>query len=139
MNAVAKVQQTRPAAVRMLIAIGARLDIAALARQCAEPEPVRWYPGYVRNLRSTTSNWRAVLDRSLQEIRNQIEALPTPADAEALKREIADTLAAHSEALVRREIATLIGAYPNARPADPETYVKAMVFDLIDLGFPDAI
>jgi hypothetical protein len=59
--------------------------------------------------------------------------------AEEIKRELESALAIRTEACLRGEIAALIGAYPNARVADPATYVSAMLFDFKDLGFPDAV
>jgi hypothetical protein len=48
-------------------------------------------------------------------------------------------LATITPAIVAREVANLIAAYPNAAPTSPEIFISTLVYDLLDLQFPDAI
>lgn len=48
-------------------------------------------------------------------------------------------LATITPAIVTREVANLIAAYPNAAPTSPEIFISTLVYDLLDLQFPDAI
>lgn len=74
-----------------------------------------------------------------EENRRNLEALPNQGDLEQLAEVVGKALSICSEKAVRRHVAHLIGAFPNASPTDPETYIAALVFDVIDCQIPDAI
>lgn len=78
---------------------------------------------------------RQALDRN----RENLEALPSDNDVEQLVQAVRKALSVCSEKNIRRQVAQLIGSFPNANPTDPETYIAALVFDLLDSQIPDAI
>lgn len=86
--------------------------------------------------------WYSPLERirqALEENRRNLEALPEPEELEQLVEAVQAALTTCSERAVRRYVAQLIGSFPNANPTDPETYIAALVFDLLDCQIPDAV
>lgn len=76
---------------------------------------------------------------AIEQNRRALEDLPTEAELEPLIDAVRKALASCSEKTIRQQVAQLIGAFPNANPTDPETYIAALVFDLLDSQIPDAI
>lgn len=87
------------------------------------------------------TRWRgeAGLEEALEEARSILADLPRDQDVAALAAVVTDALATCTEPFIRQQVAQLIGAFPNASPTDPETYVTALMFDLRDARIPDAI
>ena len=79
------------------------------------------------------------LKQALEENRSNLAALPNEADLEQLQLAAVQSLSRCTEKHIRREIAQLIGAFPNANPTDPETYIAALIFDLLDCQIPDFV
>ncbi|PZF76411.1 hypothetical protein DK847_14650 [Aestuariivirga litoralis] len=79
------------------------------------------------------------LQQALEANRRNLDALPDEADIEQLLEPVRKALSTCSEKAVRRYAAQLIGSFPNASLTDPETYMAALVFDLLDCKIPDAI
>jgi len=86
--------------------------------------------------------WYTPVERirlAADENRRKLEALPDQGDLRQLAEAVEKALSICSEKGARRHVAHLIGAFPNASPTDPETYVAALVFDVLDCQIPDAI
>lgn len=78
------------------------------------------------------------LDKSEQGLAD-LAALPTTERIEEIAALAEAAMAISTPAVAKREIARLIGAFPNASPANPEVYISALVFDVLDLGISDAV
>jgi hypothetical protein len=48
-------------------------------------------------------------------------------------------LAVQTPAIIAREVATLVAAFPNAALPQPEIFIATATHDLLDLGIPDAV
>lgn len=86
--------------------------------------------------------WYTPVERirqALEENRRNLAALPDQEDLGRLVEAVRNALATISERAVRRHVAQLIGSFPNANPTDPESYIAALVFDLLDCQIPDAV
>ncbi|MFO1131163.1 MAG: hypothetical protein U1E16_03970 [Hyphomicrobiales bacterium] len=79
------------------------------------------------------------IQQALEENRRNLEALPDQDELEQLVEAVEKALSICSEKGARRHVARLIGAFPNASLTDPETYIAALVFDVMDCQIPDAI
>ena len=80
-----------------------------------------------------------VLEDALAKNRALLADLPSEEELSGLLELIKPALTISSAAIVKREIAQLIGSFPNAAPADPETYIAALIYDILDTRTPDAI
>lgn len=81
----------------------------------------------------------ARIEQALAHNRHCLANLPDETFVDELAKFASEALAACSEAVVKREAAKLIGSFPNAAIANPETYAAALVFDLLDLRIPDTV
>lgn len=71
--------------------------------------------------------------------RQRLAMLPDDATLDRFVLKVTDALEVSTAAVAKAEIARLIGAYPNARPHDVETYVTAMLFDVRSTRVPDVV
>lgn len=82
---------------------------------------------------------RREAEQSLENIRQVLSGLPTNETVTELAAVARTALAASTEMFVRRQVADLIGSFPGANLTDPETYISALIFDLVDAQVPDAV
>ena len=81
----------------------------------------------------------ASIEAAIAENRYHLSRLPDQSELERLVSIARAALATSTPRVVKREVANLVGSFPNASLASPETYLTALVFDLMSKGIPDAI
>lgn len=81
----------------------------------------------------------ARIEAAVAENRHNLDCLPDLADVEKLATVAAQAVSVSSPQVIKRVVANLIGAYPNAAIANPEIYLSALVFDLMDRRISDAV
>ena len=79
------------------------------------------------------------IEAALAENRRNLDGLPNEADVDRLASIASEALATSTPAVVKREVANLIGSFPNAAVANPEIFLSALVFDLLDKHVPDGV
>jgi hypothetical protein len=91
--------------------------------------PVSKFEIYTReNCRHAITRNRALLD-----------SLPDDASITDLAAAAKKGLAISTPSIVAREVATFLGAFPNAGLPSPQIFISSLIFDLLDLKTPDAI
>lgn len=75
----------------------------------------------------------------IAEDRAKLASFPSPDALVAVEEAVDNALVRCTEQAARQHLKVLLGCYPNARPPDPEAYVKALLYDVADLAIPDAI
>lgn len=81
----------------------------------------------------------ARVEAAIAENRRYIESLPAEAEVDGLANIASEVLSISTPGVVKREVANLIGSFPNAAVANPEIYLSALVYDLLDKHIPDAV
>lgn len=81
----------------------------------------------------------ARIEEALTHNRQRLALLPEQAEAEELAKIAREALAICTPAVVKREVATLVGSFPNAALSNPEIFLSSLVFDLLDKRIPDAV
>lgn len=80
-----------------------------------------------------------VIERSIAANRTVLAAMPTNEEVAELAEAVRPVLARCTDTFIRNEVANLIGSYPNANITDPETFISALIFDLLDARMPDSV
>lgn len=79
------------------------------------------------------------IEYNAQLYRRTLASLPADAEIEDLAALVRKALDQCTEGHVKRQVALLIGSFPNANPTSPELYISALVSDLLDSRIPDAV
>ena len=96
----------------------------------------------IRVTPNTTFSEHSIIPRieaALAENRRHLENLPDQNEIDRLAHLASLAISISTQTVVKREVANLIGAFPNAAIANPEIYLAALVFDLLDRQIPDAV
>jgi hypothetical protein len=104
--------------------------------------PLEEIASRIRAVPNTTFSELSVVPRieaALAENRRNLDGLPNEAEVDRLANIASEALATSTPAVVKREVANLIGAFPNAAVANPEIFLAALVFDLLDKHVPDGV
>ncbi len=81
----------------------------------------------------------AKIEAALSYNRQLLDGLPKPAEVQGLLQTVKDALSTTTESSIKKQVAFLLGAYPNAAPTVPEAYTAMLIFDIMDMGIPDAV
>jgi hypothetical protein len=144
MNDLAIPHAPKPQADRALIELERSSvfnDVLAAVNEAyvITPKPDLLYSNMLRQFARTRPDWQDNVNRGLEKQRRYLAALPSRHTLDALRNRIDDILSVKTEAGIRRQVAMLLGAFTNGKPADPTVYVNSIIFDLMDMGFPDAV
>jgi len=80
-----------------------------------------------------------VMEESLAANRSMLSQLPSDEMIAELVSMARTALGRSTESFVRPQVADLLGSFPTANITDPETFISALIFDLLDAKVPDAI
>ncbi len=78
-------------------------------------------------------------EKMIEGYRLTLERMPDPEQSARTQALISAGLQVHTEKGIRRQVGLMLGAFPNARPHDPEIYVTSLIYDALDLRLPDAV
>lgn len=85
------------------------------------------------------SELRDHTDRARQYHEGRLANFPAATEIARLAEAARKGLAVQTPAIIAREVATLVAAFPSAALPAPEIYIATAVYDLLDLGIPDAV
>jgi hypothetical protein len=110
-------------------------------RQLSElPALCQWEFRRERIIRiSETQPPKCVGELMIEGYESTLEQIPDKAGLARTRLTISTALGVHTEKGIRRQVGLMLGAFPNARPHDPEVYVTTLIYDALDLGLPDAV
>jgi hypothetical protein len=119
-----------------LMEVEAEMDLWDIRMFIGLPDPID-YRLFEDRLKKSDED-RAVARRTVACWKHTVGKMPDSEIIASWKIRMDRALTVCTEEGVRRHIAIMLGAFPNARPHEPKVYVAALIYDVLDLRIPDA-